>query len=68
MKSVQDNNITINNEHVITLYSEPQPEIVDEKPKSDGSFLFKKLIPSIFQTKEYVLENDSDYSPWVVNR
>lgn len=68
MKSVQDNNVNVNNEHVITLYSEPQQEILDENPKSDGSFLFKKLIPSIFQTKEYVLENDSDYSPWVVNR
>ena len=41
---------------------------VEDKPTKDKSFLFKKLMPSIFQTKEYVLEDEADYSPWVVNR
>ena len=59
MTRVQIEELFINNE---------QPEELDNKPTKDKSFLFKKLIPSIFQTKEYVLENDSDYSPWVVNR
>ena len=59
MTRVQIEELFINNE---------QPEELDNKPTKDKSFLFKKLMPSIFQTKEYVLENDSDYSPWVVNR
>lgn len=32
------------------------------------SDLFKEIIPSILQTKEYVLENEKDYVPYVVNR
>ena len=30
--------------------------------------LFKDIIPSILQTKKDVLENESDYAPFVVNR
>jgi hypothetical protein len=32
------------------------------------SDLFKEIIPSILQTKEYVLENEKDYVPFIVNR
>lgn len=32
------------------------------------SDLFKEIIPSILQTKEYVLDNEKDYVPFVVNR
>lgn len=68
-QSVQDNNVNINNGHVdVILYSEPHPNELDIAPTKDKGFLFKKLIPSIFQTKEYVLEDEADYSPWVVNR
>ena len=30
--------------------------------------LFKEIIPSILQTKKYVLETEKDYVPFVVNR
>lgn len=30
--------------------------------------LFKEIIPSILQTKKDVLDNEKDYSPYVVNR
>jgi hypothetical protein len=30
--------------------------------------LFKEIIPSILQTKKDVLENEKDYTPFVVNR
>lgn len=30
--------------------------------------LFKEIIPSILQTKEYVLEEEKDYAPFIVNR
>jgi len=30
--------------------------------------LFKEIIPSITKTKKYVLENENDYVPFLVNR
>ncbi len=32
------------------------------------SDIFKDIVPSILQTKKYVLENESDYNPYIVNR
>jgi hypothetical protein len=30
--------------------------------------LFKEILPSILQTKKDVLENESDYKPFIINR